>query len=511
MTATNLGPSWKPVFSEPEPELPPTLAAHPGHMSPRTGPPTHPGHGARPPAAAHPSPPVVAYSPRIAAHPSPPMAHPSPAAAHPSPPAAHASPPMVHPSQLAAAAPSDISMVAAHLSARPATVPTAAVPPSPVSTPVPPVLSRPGPPGPARVEPVDRAVITLLRARVAERLVSASQPGADHDDLRARGRAVIEEVLREYTVEAVADGSSATWSPDLRRRTAQALFDEVFGLGRLQPLVDQAGVENILIRGADYVRLQLADGSKVRGPAVADDDEDLVRFLQWLSTRPGTSSARPFSWSAPKLHMKLAGGARLAATAFVVDRPTVNVRLHRLVVDTLDGWVSRGCMTAACASFLGAAVRAEWSVVVAGPMNSGKTTLVRALCAQIPRDQLIGTFETEYELFLGETGQHDEVIPWEARPGMGEIGADGRPAGEFTLEEALMDSFRFSLDRAVVGEVRGPEAAVMVKAMESGTGVLSTTHSADASAALHKLAGCAAESGLMDTGLGLAKLSRCLN
>jgi len=369
---------------------------------------------------------------------------------------------------------------------------------------------------PAAVEPIDRAVVNLLRSRVAERLVGtgnelSGQPTQDQDDLRARGRAVIEEVLREYTVEAVAAGTSATWSPDLRRRTAQALFDEVFGLGRLQPLVDHPGVENILIRGADYVRLQLADGSKVRAPAVADDDDDLVRFLQWLSTRPGTSSARPFSWSAPKLHMKLQGGARLAATAFVVDRPTVNVRLHRLVVDNLEGWVARGCMTPACASFLAAAVKAEWSIVVSGPMNSGKTTLVRALCAEIPRDQLIGTFETEYELFLGETGQHDEVIPWEARPGMGEVGADGRPAGEFTLEEALMDSFRFSLDRAVVGEVRGPEAAVMVKAMESGTGVLSTTHSADAPAAMHKLAGCAAESGLMDTGLGLAKLSRCLN
>ncbi len=372
----------------------------------------------------------------------------------------------------------------------------------------------PGPAGAARTaaaEPVDRAVVVLLRGRVAERLVDVEGEPQGGDDLRARGRAVIEEVLREYTVEAVAAGTSAAWSPDLRRRTAQALFDEVFGLGRLQGLVDHPGVENILIRGADYVRLQLADGSKVRGPAIADDDEDLVRQVQWWSTRPGTSSARPFSWSAPKLHMKLPGGARLAATAFVVDRPTVNVRLHRLVVDNLEGWVARGCMTLACASFLAAAVKAEWSIVVAGPMNSGKTTLVRALCAEIPRSELIGTFETEYELFLGETGQHDEVIPWEARPGMGEIGADGRPAGEFTLEEALMDSFRFSLDRAVVGEVRGPEAAVMVKAMESGTGVLSTTHSADASSAMHKLAGCAAESGLMDTGLGLAKLSRCLN
>ncbi|MCL2091794.1 MAG: Flp pilus assembly complex ATPase component TadA [Micrococcales bacterium] len=481
---TNLGPTGLPVFGP---------ATEPTQTVPGAGPGAHVAPAARP--AAHAGPPGY-LAPTVRPVPTAPAGHLAPG--RPPVPAGRATPTgTVPPGQLR---------------------PGRAVHPVPGQVGVPgyPVPAGPvGAPGRSPVpeaEPVDRAVVVLLRGRVAERLVGAGgDPQGAGEDLRARGRAVIEEVLREYTVEAVASGTSAAWSPDLRRRTAQALFDEVFGLGRLEPLLGHPGVENILVRGADYVRLQLADGSKVRGPAIADDDEDLVRQVQWWSTRPGSSSARPFSWSAPKLHMKLPGGARLAATAFVVDRPTVNVRLHRLVVDDLTGWVGRGCMTATCASFLAAAVKAEWSVVVAGPMNSGKTTLVRALCAEVPRGELVGTFETEYELFLGETGHHDEVIAWEARPGMGEIGADGRPAGEFTLAEALMDSFRFSLDRMVVGEVRGPEAAVMVKAMESGTGVLSTTHSADAASAMHKLAGCAAESGLMDTGLGLAKLSRCLN
>ena len=36
------------------------------------------------------------------------------------------------------------------------------------------------------------------------------------------------------------------------------------------------------------------------------------------------------------------------------------------------------------ASFLSAAVRARKNIVVAGAMNSGKTTLFRALAAEIP-------------------------------------------------------------------------------------------------------------------------------
>ena len=58
--------------------------------------------------------------------------------------------------------------------------------------------------------------------------------------------------------------------------------------------------------------------------------------------------------------------------------------------------------------------------------GAGKTTLVRALCAEIDPLEAIGTFETEYELHLHELKRHKIVHPWEARPGSGERGPDGR-------------------------------------------------------------------------------------
>ena len=192
--------------------------------------------------------------------------------------------------------------------------------------------------------------------------------------------------------------------------------------------------------------------------------------------------------------------------------PTVVIRRHRLSIDSLDAWVDRDCMSPACADFLAAAVRAGWSTVVAGPMSAGKTTLMRALCAQIPPQEAIGTFETEYELFLAEAGRHEVVIDWESRPGMGEIGADGRAAGAFDLDDALVDSFRFALDRQIVGEIRGREVWTMIKAMESGTGSLSTTHASSAEACVHKLVTCAMETGGHVTrDLAMEKLAGCLD
>ena len=197
--------------------------------------------------------------------------------------------------------------------------------------------------------------------------------------------------------------------------------------------------------------------------------------------------------------------------AWVVSRPTVVIRRHRLKVDSLQAWVDRGCLSPACASFLAAAVRGAWSVAVSGPMSAGKTTLMRALCAQIPHQEAIGTFETEYELFLAESGNHEIVIDWEARPGIGEIGADGRAAGAFDLADALTDSFRFALSRQIVGEIRGPEVWTMIKAMESGTGSLSTTHATTAETCIRKLVTCAMEAGGHVTReLALEKLSGCL-
>ncbi|MGB0191891.1 MAG: ATPase, T2SS/T4P/T4SS family, partial [Nocardioides sp.] len=168
-------------------------------------------------------------------------------------------------------------------------------------------------------------------------------------------------------------------------------------------------------------------------------------------------------------------------------RPSVVIRRHRLMEITLDDLVERQMLTPVAASFLRAAVRARKSIVVSGSQGAGKTTLVRALCAEIDPLEAIGTFETEYELHLHELGRHRIVHPWEARPGSGERGLDGRMAGEFTLDDAMVDSFRFNLARQIVGEVRGKEVWAMIKAMESGTGSISTTHASDAVAAIRKL------------------------
>ena len=344
---------------------------------------------------------------------------------------------------------------------------------------------------------VDWALVAVLRAQASEHLsqaVTADRGRLTKAAQEELGRAIVLDLIEAAVAEGVNAGSS-TLSIGEQDRLARAVFDSLFRLGRLQPLVDDDRVENIIITGFDNVMLELVDGSIIEGPSVADSDEELIDFLVFLASRSEVN-ARGFSEAQPRLHLRLDGGSRLAAAAWVTPRPSVVIRRHRLMEITLDDLVARQMLTPVAASFLAAAVRARRSIVISGSQGAGKTTLVRALCAEIDPLEAIGTFETEYELHLHELrNRHRIVHPWEARPGSGERGPDGRQAGEFTLDEALVDSFRFNLARQIVGEVRGREIWAMIKAMESGTGSISTTHASDAVAAVRKLVTCAMEAG----------------
>ncbi|HEX6338973.1 MAG TPA: ATPase, T2SS/T4P/T4SS family, partial [Jiangellaceae bacterium] len=99
-----------------------------------------------------------------------------------------------------------------------------------------------------------------------------------------------------------------------------------------------------------------------------------------------------------------------------------------------------------------------------------------------------GTIETEFELHLDQFPErHPRVFAWEARPGNGQVAADGTVAGEVTVAQLLYSSHRYNLSRVIVGEVRGGEVTTMFQAMQAGAGSMSTIHADDAKAVVERL------------------------
>ena len=167
---------------------------------------------------------------------------------------------------------------------------------------------------------IDWGLVAAFRSQASEQLSAAVGQGgvSGIEEQRALGQAIIVELLQSEAAEAMSAGR-ASFSMVQQEQMAAAIFDALFGLGRLQPLVDDESVENIEIYGCDNVLLEHSDGTLTEGPAVAESDEELVEFLTFLGSRSGTG--RPFSQAQPRLHMRLEGGARLAATAWVTPSP----------------------------------------------------------------------------------------------------------------------------------------------------------------------------------------------
>jgi pilus assembly protein CpaF len=337
---------------------------------------------------------------------------------------------------------------------------------------------------------VDWGLVRTFRQRASQKLAEQlrSRPGVDEEDRRELGRSIIRGLLEDHTRAEALDGSRLMGIDD-EQALAAAIFDSLFGLGRLQPLVDLPDVENIEITGHDKVLLLFADGRREAGPAVADSDEELIDFLSFLAAQRG-GGERAFSSANPVLHLNLGGRARLAAIMEVSQRPVVRIRKHLMTTVTLARMREIGTIDAVLEQFLTAAVRAHKSIVVSGAQGSGKTTFMRALADALGPWESVGTLETEYEIFLHEQGRLREPIALEARPGSGELGPNGRRAGAITMDDLFEHLLRFNLDRVIIGEVRGGEVMAMFKAMQSGAGSLSTTHAKNARDTIERLVTC---------------------
>ena len=114
-------------------------------------------------------------------------------------------------------------------------------------------------------------------------------------------------------------------------------------------------------------------------------------------------------------------------------------------------------------------------------MNSGKTTLLRALAAEIPPRERIVTIEQAFELGLERAPErHPDMVALEARP------ANVEGEGQISVADLVRRALRMNADRVIVGEVLGDEVLPMLNAMSQGrSGSMCTVH-ADSSAGVFR-------------------------
>jgi pilus assembly protein CpaF len=282
--------------------------------------------------------------------------------------------------------------------------------------------------------------------------------------------ALIDEVVSDYLDRAVT-----AQLPPLTETgpVARAVLDAVAGFGPLQPFLDDPTVEEIWINEPGRVFIARRGRSELTTLILtAEQVAELVeRMLR--------TSGRRIDLSTPFVDAMLPDGSRLHVVIPNITRRdwAVNIRKFLLSLNTLDELVSVGSITEQAARFLEASVAAGLNILIAGGTQTGKTTLLNALCGAIPARDRVITVEEVFELQV----RLPDVVAMQTRQ------ANLEGTGEIPLRRLVKEALRMRPARLIVGEVRQEECLDLLIALNSGVPGMCTVHANSAREALVKM------------------------
>lgn len=345
---------------------------------------------------------------------------------------------------------------------------------------------------------VDRARADLAErtAEEAARRGDAPAPPDPIDDAIEAGDAAVVE-LRNITQHRLRSGVAP-----LSQATEEAIKSEAInssiGYGPLQPFHDNDDVEEICINagGIGWVWWGGGEraGTKTCVGQILESDADTIGLSERIIRDNGSGGQR-LNAKTPFVRVGLPGGHRFVAVLGgegrrgVSSGPLISLRRKRLSMPTLDSLVARKMLPQRLADQTQVAVRAGFGQLFAGPMASGKTTLMAAaLNARDPMERT-GTFERdvqELNLLDARLDMKDprDVVEFFTRSGNTE------DEGAIDLDDLIARNRQMRLDRVNLGEVvHGPDAWEMLSASTSASyRSLTTLHADDPTIVLDRLA-----------------------
>ena len=269
--------------------------------------------------------------------------------------------------------------------------------------------------------------------------------------------------VRQAVIQLI-DAEPTLLSSLEKQQISDEVLDEVFGLGPLEPLLQDPTISDILVNTYRQVYVERRGLLELTNVAFRDD-QHLLRIIDKIVSQVG----RRIDESTPMVDARLSDGSRVNAIIppLAVDGPILSIR--RFSTDKLmpADLVERKALTQGMMDLLEAGVKAKLNIIISGGTGSGKTTLLNALSVFINTKERIVTIEDAAELQL----KQPHVVRLETRP----PNLEGN--GAVRQRELLVNSLRMRPDRIVVGEVRGEEALDMLQAMNTGhDGSLTTVH-----------------------------------
>ena len=314
-----------------------------------------------------------------------------------------------------------------------------------------------------------------LHKRLLDNLNLAALEQASEASLKLEIAAIAAEALDEMAVSLTKDD---------RAILNQELYDEVMGLGPLEPLLRDETVNDILVNGPNRVFIERS-GKLELTDITFKDERHLLRIIDKIVSAVG----RRVDESNPYVDARLQDGSRFNAMVppVAVDGSLVSIRKFKKEKLGVQDLVRFGAFTEEIALYLQAAVSCRLNIIVSGGTGSGKTTTLNALSSFIDNTERVLTIEDTAELQL----QQVHVGRMESRP------ANVEGKGAVTQRDCLRNALRMRPDRIIVGETRGEEVIDMLQAMNTGhDGSMTTIHANSARDGISRLENMVAMAGI---------------
>lgn len=238
----------------------------------------------------------------------------------------------------------------------------------------------------------------------------------------------------------------------------------MFGLGPIEPLLNDPTITDILINGPYQIYVERRGKLEVTDIAFRDNEH-----LSNVAQRIAASVGRRVDETSPMVDARLADGSRvnIIMAPLALDGACVSIRKFSQQKIDIPQMVEFGSLSAAMGRVLEIAARCRLNIIISGGTGSGKTTLLNALSRMIDERERIVTIEDAAELQL----QQPHVVRLETRP------ASIEGAGQIAQRDLVKNALRMRPDRIILGETRGEEAFDVLQAMNTGhDGSMTTIH-----------------------------------
>src|ERR1700732_2834481 len=193
-------------------------------------------------------------------------------------------------------------------------------------------------------------------------------------------------------VISLIDGEPTLLSSLEKQQISEEVLDEVFGLGPLEPLLQDPTISDILVNTHKQVYIErrgLLELTTVR----FRDDQHLLRIIDKICSQVG----RRVDESPPMVDARLADGSRVNAIIppLAIDGPCLSIRRFGREPITARNMLENKSLTESMLELLSAMVKGRLNILISGGTGAGKTTLLNVLSGYIPNSDRIVTIRSE--------------------------------------------------------------------------------------------------------------------